>query len=75
MAPCPTRFLPLKARVANPQPSHPASTFPRQLHGYDRERFDDATTLNDTTRDDATHDALPTPTTTHAPDTFNKNAD
>ena len=37
-----------------------------QLYGYDRERFDDATTLNDTTRDDATHDTLPTPTTTHA---------
>jgi hypothetical protein len=27
------------------------------LYGYDRERFDDATTLNDTMRDDATHDA------------------
>ena len=38
-----------------------------QLYGYDRERFDDATTLNDTTRNDATHDTLPTPTTTHAP--------
>ena len=51
----------------------------RPLYGYDRERLDDATTLYDTTRDDATHDAthdaLPTPTTTHAPDTFNENAD
>ena len=42
----------------------------RPLYGYDRERLDDATTLYDTTRDDATHDAthdaLPTPTTIHA---------
>jgi hypothetical protein len=40
------------------------------LYGYDCERLDDATTLYDTTRDDATHDAthdaLPTPTTIHA---------
>jgi hypothetical protein len=36
------------------------------LYGYDRDSFDDTTTLNDTTRDDATHDTLPTPTTTHA---------
>jgi hypothetical protein len=39
----------------------------QSLYGYDRERFDDATTLTDTTRNDATHDTLPTPTTTHAP--------
>jgi hypothetical protein len=44
------------------------------VYGYDRERFDDAKTLNDTTRDDATHDTLPTPTTTHATD-VERNAD
>jgi hypothetical protein len=36
--------------------------------------LDDAATLNDTTRNDATHDALPTPPTTHAK-TFDANAD
>jgi hypothetical protein len=33
-----------------------------------------STTLNDTTRDDATHDTLPTPTTTHGTN-VERNAD
>ena len=46
-----------------------------QLYGYDRSAtLDDAATLNDTTRNDATHDDLPTPTTTTRP-TLNVNAD
>ena len=45
------------------------------LYGYDRSAtLDDAATLNDTTRNDATHDNLPTPTTTTRP-TLNVNAD
>ncbi len=45
------------------------------LYGYDRSAtLDDAATLNDTTRNDATHDDLPTPTTTARP-TLNVNAD
>jgi hypothetical protein len=30
--------------------------------------LDDAATLNDATRNDATHNALPTPPTTHTPE-------
>jgi hypothetical protein len=52
----------------------PQLALPTQLYGYDRARFDDATTLNDTTRNDATHDTLPTPTTTHTPN-VQRNAD
>jgi hypothetical protein len=45
------------------------------LYGYDRSAtLDDAATLNDTTRNDVTHDDLPTPTTTIRP-TFNVNTD
>ena len=45
------------------------------LYGYDPSAtLDDAATLNDTTRNDATHDDLATPTTTTRP-TLNVNAD
>ena len=47
----------------------------RVLYGYDPSAtLDDAATLNDTTRNDATHDDLATPTTTTRP-TLNVNAD
>jgi len=55
------------ACAARARRSAPQKWLTRWLYGYDRERFDDATTLNDTTRNDAMHDTLPTPTTTHAP--------
>ena len=46
-----------------------------QLYGYDASAtLNDAATLNDTTRNDATHDDLATPTTTTRP-TLNVNAD
>jgi hypothetical protein len=46
-----------------------------RVYGYDRSAtLDDAATLNDTTRNDATHDDLATPTTTTRP-TLNVNAD
>jgi hypothetical protein len=45
------------------------------VYGYDHSAtLDDAATLNDTTRNDATHDDLATPTTTTRP-TLNVNAD
>ena len=46
-----------------------------QMYGYDPSAtLDDAATLNDTTRNDATHDDLATPTTTTR-QTLNVNAD
>ena len=51
------------------------SLLAKRLYGYDRSAtLDDAATLNDTTRNDATHDDLATPTTTTRP-TSNVNAD
>ena len=46
-----------------------------RVYGYDPSAtLDDAATLNDTTRNDATHDDLATPTTTTR-QTLNVNAD
>ena len=56
----------------NARTREPLSTW---VYGYDSSAtLDDAATLNDTTRNDATHDDLPTPTTTTRP-TLNVNAD